>query len=232
MVCISKNIEQYYSKYNLNTLLIPILSDTSITYKNYCNYKLKNKKPFNIGFTGTIDIKKENLDIFFSALQKISNKGYDIVFNLYGDISKLNDLHSLVELYNLDNVVKYHGRIEHSLISSVLARQDLLVLPRANTPQNKYGFSTKLSEYLVSGVPVLVTDVSDNLVYLKPNRDCLLAIFDSPDSFSEKIQALIINYEDAAKNLANNAFIAANNNFNYLAHSKRFKSFLGLDQHT
>lgn len=229
LVCISKNIEIYYRNYNNNTLRIPILSDTNITYKSHCNYQMKKQEPFNIGFTGSIDINKENLKVFFSALNKLSNKGYDIVFNLYGVMSKEKDFYSLVSFYNLCDIVKYHGRIEHNLISSVLAKQDLLVLPRAETLANKYGFSTKLSEYLVSGVPVLVTDVSDNLTYLTSKVDCLLANFDSSDSFAEQIEALIINYDIVAKELAENAFSTANNNFNYLLHSKRFKAFLGLD---
>lgn len=229
LVCISKNIEKHYRDYNNNTLRIPILSDTNITYKNNCNYQIKKLKPFSIGFTGSIHIKKENLEVFFSALNKVSNKGYNIIFNLYGAISNEKDFSSLVSFYNLHDIVKYHGRIEHSLIPSVLNKQDLLVLPRAETLPNKYGFSTKLSEYLVSGVPVLVTDVSDNLAYLTPRIDCLLANFDSSDSFADQIENLIINYEVIAKELAENAFITANNNFNYLSHSKKFKDFLGLD---
>lgn len=228
LVCISKNIEKHYRVNNTNTLRIPILSDTNINYKSHCNYKIRNVKPFNIGFTGSINIKKENLEIFFSALNSISNKGYDILFNLYGAISNEKEFYRLVSFYNLHDIIKYHGRIEHSLIPSVLNKQDLLVLPRADTLSNKHGFSTKLSEYLVSGVPVLVTDVSDNLVYLTPGTDCLLASFDSSDSFANQIETLIINYEIMAKELADNAFITANNSFNYLSHSKRLKDFLGL----
>lgn len=228
LVCISKNIEAYYKKYNTNTLRIPILSNANIVYTNNCNYK--KGSPFNIGFTGSINIEKENLDIFFSALNQVSSKGYRIVFNIYGSMSNKKEFYKLVNLYSLKSIIKYHGVVEQNLIPSRLAIQDLLVLPRASTPQNMYGFSTKLSEYLVSGVPVLITDVSDNLVYLTPNEDCLIADFESSKNFASQIESLITNYEAIAEKLAQNAFNVARRNFHYLTHSSNFKNFLEISK--
>lgn len=224
LVCISKNIEAYYKKYNTNTLRIPILSNANIIYTNNCNYQ--KGRAFNIGFMGSIHIEKENLDIFFSALNQVSSKGYCIVFNMYGSISDKKKFYELVEFYSLKSIIKYHGVVEQNLIPSRLAIQDLLVLPRARTPQNMYGFSTKLSEYLVSGVPVLITDVSDNLVYLTPNEDCIIADFKSSKNFASQIESLITNYDSVAEKLAQNAFNVARKNFHYLTHSSNFKVFL------
>ena len=224
LVCISKNIEAHYKKYNRNTLRIPILSNANIVYASNCNYQ--NVGPFNIGFTGSIHIGKENLDIFFSALNQVSSKGYRIVFNMYGSISDEKKFYKLVDFYSLKSIIKYHGVVEQHLVPSILAMQDLLVLPRANTLQNMYGFSTKLSEYLVSGVPVLITDVSDNLVYLTPNEDCLIADFESSKTFASQIESLITNYDSVAEKLAQNAFNVARENFHYLTYSSNFKMFL------
>lgn len=224
LICISTNIEEYYTKYNKNTLLLPILSDTSTAYKCHCNYQVG--RPFNIGFTGSVHIKKENLEVFFISLAQLCNKGYSIKLNLYGIIYEEEEFYSLISKYNLKDVIRFQGKVEHELIPNVLSQQDLLVLPRAGSDQNKYGFSTKLAEYLVSGVPVLITDVSDNLLYLTPGVDCLLARFDSPDSFSNQIESLIINYNSTARLLALNAFNTASDRFYWLSHSERLLEFL------
>lgn len=226
LVCISKNIETYYKKYNKNTLLIPILSNVDNQYKNNCNYQ--GDKIFNIGFTGSIHIEKENLAIFFAALSMTFKKGYPIVLNLYGPVSNENELYKLVDRYDLNSVVKYQGMVKQELLTNILAKQDLLVLPRAQSQQNQYGFSTKLAEYLVSGVPVLITDVSDNLVYLTPNKDCIVADYRNSTSFSAQIECLIINYNEVAEQLAEKAFISARKKFSYLVHSSNFRNFLGL----
>lgn len=225
LVCISKNIEMYYRKYNNNTLLVPILSDTGNVYKDNCSYQ--KGETFNICFTGSVHAEKENLAIFFSALRTTVKKGYPIIFNLYGPISYENEFYKLVDRYALSRVVKYHGVVEQKLLLDIFSKQDLLVLPRAQSKQNKYGFSTKLSEYLVSGVPTLITDVSDNLFYLTPGKDCLLADYSNPENFAQQIENLINNYDLLASNLAMNALKTAKRSFGYLIHANSFKVFLG-----
>lgn len=223
LVCISKNIEDYYKRYNKNILRVPILSDDN-AYQSNCNYKAD--RPFNIGFTGSIHLQKENLAIFFEALQHISNNGFTIRFNLYGRISDPKVFYRIVNYYSLAKIVVYHGVVKQDLLPEVMAKQDLLVLPRAENKQNRFGFSTKLSEYLVSGVPVLLTDVSDNLVYLTHGENCLVADFNNPESFAKQVEALIINYISIAPTLAKNAFEVTEEKFNYRIHADGYSKFL------
>src|SRR5690554_3521416 len=179
LVCISKNIENYYKVYNKNTINIPILSNSDLPYVNNCTYGYNNYRPFLIGFTGSVHMGKENLLVFFEGIKKLVNKGFSIKVNLFGEIYNKEKILKIVNNNGLEEVIKYHGCVDKKNIPYILTQQDLLVLPRAETKQNKYGFSTKLSEYLTSGVPVLITDVSDNLEYLKPNKDCLLSDYSS-----------------------------------------------------
>lgn len=224
LVCISKNIESYYRKYNKNILRIPILSDADHAYIDNCNYI--NGDVFNIGFTGSIDIGKENLSVFFSALQSLTERGYPVAFNLYGHLFSPDEFYKEVSLYNLQDVVRYHGLLSQDLLPDVMAKQDLLVLPRAENDQNKYGFSTKLAEYLLSGVPVLITDVSDNLLYLTDRESCIVADYRCSKSFAENISGLIENYQLLAPGIAENAFNVSKEKLGYRVHAKSFKDFL------
>lgn len=224
IVCISKNIEQYYLNYNKNSLLLPILSDMEQGCINNSFYR--GDSSFKIGFTGSIHIEKENLITVFKSLKNVVEKGYDVELNLYGLMYEEVRFKNLIDDFKLGSIVKYHGCIDHDYVFDVLKSQDLLILPRAKNKQNNYGFSTKLAEYLVSGVPVLLTDVSDNLYYLTPNLDCLVADYNSYESFSEKIIFLINNYSVEAPKLSNNAYNKARLNFSYKSHARRLINFL------
>ena len=225
LVCISTNIKQYYIKYNSNLFLLPILSDIDEVYENHCTYK--KGEVFKIGLTGSIHIEKENLKVIFNALSKVRREGYDIEFNLYGIMYNIELFEGLIDEYELSEIVKYYGNIEHNRVLETLRKQDLLILPRARNLQNTYGFSTKLSEYLISGVPVLLTDVSDNLYYLASGVDCFVAEYDSPESFKNKIIFVIDNYKQASF-ISKNAYMSADKHFNYKKYSKSFLYFLGL----
>lgn len=224
IICISRNIEQYYLKHNENSLLLPILSNVEERYVDYCNYK--SNTVFKIGFTGSIHIEKENLVTVFKSLKDIVEKGYKVELNFYGIVYEENKLKNIIEKFELGSVVNYHGIISHDNVLEILKSQDLLILPRAKNRQNDYGFSTKLAEYLISGIPVLLTDVSDNLYYLTRNVDCIVADYDDYEDFSEKIIFLMNNYSSKAPKLSKNAYNKALIHFNYICHSRKLFNFL------
>jgi glycosyltransferase involved in cell wall biosynthesis len=225
LVCISTNIEVYYRKYNLNTINIPILSDVNEPFKSNCTYNFAD--PFAIGFTGSVHVEKENLEVFLSGLSLLIGRGFSVTLNLYGPLYGKYKFFKMLNKYGISDCVKYHGIISAKNIPSILYEQDLLILPRAESMQNRYGFSTKLSEYLVSGVPILLTDVSDNLVYLTNKKDCLVADWKSDQSFSDQIESLILNYHDVAPVMAENAYEVARKNFYYKVSAAKYKKFIG-----
>ena len=226
IICISTNIEDYYLKYNKNTMIIPILSEIGQSPTPELYYSLS--EVFKIGFTGGVSIEKENFLIFFDALVLLKNKNYNFQFNLYGGISEKENikLNKLIQEKGLSNYVIYHGKVDQSLVMSILQKQHLLVLPRKENMQNKFGFSTKLSEYLVSGVPVLLTDVSDNLKYLMEGKDVIVANSEDPKDFALKITELIENYNNEGKKLSNNGLQAAKKYFDYKLYGEKLSEFL------
>ncbi len=226
LICISTNIQKYYSKYNSRSILIPILSDLRDVDPNYL--MKYDGLVFNIGFAGSISIKKENFNIFFDALSKVIKKDYNIVLNLYGSVSndELNELNELLEQKNITKNVIYHGKVRQNEIVDILKQQQLLVLPRRETLQNKYGFSTKLSEYIVSGTPVLLTDVSDNLKYLKDGKDVIVVDAENSDDFALRIMQLIDNYNEIAPILSKNAIKSAKIYFDYMLYKEKLTDFL------
>lgn len=225
IVVISSNLERYFSRYTQRIIKVPILCDVS---------KIPDILPaihydgstFKICFAGFINCDKEGFDTLFEALYEINRKK-NVELYLYGIlIDKDRDiLNHLTEKYMLRNKVFYMGNIDPDDLSREFSNYNLLILPRPLIPQAKYGFSTKLSEYLISGVPVLITDVSDNAIYIKDNYNGYIV---SPGSLPElvnKILEVIENYNNSSLTIAANACQTAREHFDYKLYTKAFTNF-------
>ncbi|OFX85974.1 MAG: hypothetical protein A2W99_16805 [Bacteroidetes bacterium GWF2_33_16] len=224
LITISDNITNYNLLKNKIILQIPILSDIPDLYNHPIKYDYKT--PFKIIFTGTINIKKENLNL---ALESLSNlKVNNIELHLYGPIDKQNlqELDFIKNKLNLNTHVFHQGIVSNNLLMNIFKEAHLLILPRGNTKQNQYGFSTKLSEYLVSGRPVLVTNVSDNGKYIKDGFNGFIIPPDSLESMTNKIKYIYENYNSFNEMIPSNALKTVKENFDYNLYSNSLYSFL------
>lgn len=228
IVAISKNIEQYYQAYNDHILRIPILSDT--TKKPF------EKKPayhdqddFNICFTGSIVLKKEGFENILYMISELKKKNFKVNLHLYGTMSegtKNTIMKTLATKMGIESNIIYHGLVNSGDLIAEMQKHHLLLLARPNTLQAQYGFSTKLSEYLVSGVPVLVTDVSDNALYITDNVNGYIIPPDNTDLLIEKTTFIIKNYNENAEKIVNNAFNTAKQHFHFSNYSEKLNEFL------
>ncbi len=224
LICISTNIDRYGKKFNRNTLRIPILTDVGAETKT-SNKTYFTKKAFNIGFSGSIHPIKENLDDFIDIIKKLTEHGYTVSFNLCGSIFKTYKT-SFLELCEISEELNYYGFLDDLEMSTFLSQQDLLVVPRGYTLQNKYGFSTKLSDYLNHSKPVLVTDVSDNSLYIKDGENGFIVAPDDSELMYQKLVYIIDNFKHLKKTVEPNAFKTANGPFNYVNYKNALKDFL------
>ena len=230
LICISTNIEKYYRKFNHNTIRIPILIDPKeFNLTRLDRFKLFEKKTetFRIGFTGSISVIKENFITLFDVLKIISNS-YKIKLDMYGPITdrEKNNVEVALKKRNLLSVVSIKGKVSQKKIPGILQNFHLLILPRGNHPQNKYGFSTKLSEYLASGTPVLVTSVSDNALYIKDSFNGFIIPPDDEKALQDKLIYIIENYNYLSSKIVLNSVRTVNENFNYNIYSNQIIQFL------
>lgn len=228
LICISTSLEKYFERYNKNILRIPILTDR-VENIMPAPPQFSSGDKFKMCFTGYLSIEKEGFVIFYQALEQI-NRFYDnFEFHLYGYGSD-SDLKSLLtdlpEKFHLENKIFYHGYLDHYQILNELKKFNLLILPRNSNPQTDYGFSTKLGEYLSSGVPVLLTAVSDSRLYLEDGANCFLVEPGSDVAFSNKIKYVISHYSEIVPQIILNAIKTVNKNFFYGNYSKQIDQFL------
>ena len=224
LICISSNIEIYGKKYNKNTYRLPILTDPNVSIKASKNQYV-TKGSFNIGFSGSILLSKENLISFVKVFNKLIESQYNLTFNLCGSIDA-KDKNLLIEQLDTYDKIHYHGNLDKHELSGFLSQQDLLILPRGFSLQNKYGFSTKLSDYLNHKKVILVTDISDNKMYIKDGVNGFVVPPDDEDLMFDKLKYIVENFEDCKATIVSNAEKTSKNEFDYRLFKKTFLAFL------
>ena len=125
------------------------------------------KIPQSIIFCGNISDGVDFSDLL-SALNKLRQEKVNFTFDIYGSGSKLKNLLILIKSLNLEKYIHLKGNISHhSLIDNVMPKYMIGVAPyiakykfskkAANHPFAGEDLSTKIVEYIGSGLPVIST---------------------------------------------------------------------------
>jgi len=103
-----------------------------------------------------------------------------------------------------DRVV-FTGLLSRVEVGEWLRRSYCLALSRPDNKQARYGFPTKLGEYLASGKPVVVTSVGDIPLYLIDNHDSFICHPDDPREFAHKLH-MCLSDELRASSVGDNGY--------------------------
>lgn len=226
IICISSAMEQFYPR--TKTIRIPALSMNHFSSDDML--RQKQGKAFRVVFTGVVSEKKDGVFTFIKVLSELIENGYDICLDLYGIISRA-DFHLLEKIreksYLSDRII-FYGNVDSSKVKEVQQNADLLLMLRENNRQNKYGFGTKIAEYLASGVPVLTTDVGDHLLYLRDGENAF--VLDSNKLTQSRIKNKMIDILSMSKSdlngIGRNGRDLAKEHFNLYAYSELLYGFL------
>lgn len=183
---------------------ITISTITDLT--RFSNIKKETSEPNNtlsLVYMGNMELSKDNVDNIIRALPNILEE-FDCHLYLYGKPSPkdLVSLKQLVSELSLGEHVSFHYAKSNE-VSSILSKADILVSSQPDTKRAMGGFPTKLGEYLMSGTPVLLTNVGETSKYFIDGEDMFFAIPDSPEDFANKIKHIKNHYKDAL-NVAQN----------------------------
>jgi len=227
LVCISTSIEAYFKKYNTNTIRIPILTEYQ-EKENQPSLNYNSNEVFKICFGGMVSVKKENLLVFIDVLGKVNLKSPDFQMSFYGQVSNIDQklLENRADKYNISDKLFFKKAVQQKELIQVYQQHHLLVLPRGYNLQNHYGFSTKMTEYLESGVPCLVTNVSDNGLFIKDSVNGFIVEPDKPDAMVDKIIHIISTYSKVAGSISKNALNTVKHELNYKVHAEKLYHFL------
>lgn len=216
VVFISRNIQQYYASIVKRSVVVPILSDCDQPFTPSEGLGTKD-----VVFVGTVSFAKENLEALFDGFLAFAKSLPEARLHLYGTITDANKsrLDAFLSRADAAERILFHGPIPHEKVPEVLSSAGVLVLPRTNIKQNYYGFSTKLSEYAVSGAPLILTNTGVVADYFRDKDSCLMCDGYDGEAFRKKFEEWAGMSREQKREMAGNAYSVAKKWFDYRLYS-------------
>ena len=223
---ISRPLRDYYINCGLNASKIQIINMT-VDETRFSNIK-KNKTTKYIAYCGTASNNKDGVNDLIQAFSLVVEKKHDIKLYIIGKTPSKKDIHNnlkLIKAKGLSDKIIFTGLLKSEDIPQLLKDALILVLDRPDTLQAKYGFPTKLGEYLLTGNPVVVTSVGDIPLFLTDGDSALISDPSNPKMFSDKILWALDNYDDALV-IGRKGCKIALSNFNAYVETKKLYDFI------
>lgn len=224
-ICISKPLFELAEKFHSKGrhLIAPIFVDPlewDFTTKNNIDF------PY-ILHSGTIDEQKDGiLDILVAFAEALPSLPSDVKYLFTGNIDSSTckkELQSIIAKYSLSDHVDFLGYLSKEQLSSYLAHSYCFIINKPDNVQNRYCFSTKLGEYLLTGNPVIINDRNVALEYLD-EKSAFIFNTEDKDALVNKIIEVFSNRGKArCKGLAGREICL--NKFSINHHSLLFKKY-------
>ena len=227
MFCISNYLIDFYKNWGIDQrklFLVPSTVDTE-RFNNHFNSRLDFSY---ILYCGSLTILKDGVNILIESFKRISEKYPEINLVLIGKGDSINDeiiIKDLAVKLNIDKRVIFLGQLPRTEIPAYLCNAKILALARPRSIVADAGFPSKLTEYLATGNPVVVTKVGEIPLYLKDDVSAFLSEPGSIDSFAGRLDFVLGNYEFAQR-VGLNGKELTSTIFNYNFQSKRMIAFI------
>lgn len=196
MLVISNALKEYYTQRGVDHICV---SNMFVDGDRFSLKGIENNSDY-IGYCGKVSLHKDGVDTLIRAFSIFHPKHPSVMLWIIGEFESKQteaDLLSLVTDLQLNNYVKFLGPVSPSEMPSLLCGAKALALARPDNIQAKYGFPTKLGEYLATGKPVVVTNVGEIGEFLKDGVNCRIAEPDNCKDFADKLSWVFENYDEA-----------------------------------
>jgi glycosyltransferase involved in cell wall biosynthesis len=153
-------------------------------------------------YPGTLNYH-QGIDIAVRAFSRVRQKAPQAEFHIFGEGDQLVILKSLIAELGLQDKVFLRGSIPIEDIGSVIENADLGVVPKRKNSFGDEAFSTKIFEFMVLGVPIVVPNTTIDRFYF---NDSVVKFFNANDeeSLADAI-LLLISDSGLRQALVNNA---------------------------
>lgn len=158
---------------------------------------LKRGRPFLVAYLGVM-APQDGVDHLLRAARHLVGLGRtDIAWTLMGAGDSFEDLRALARQLELEEHVRFTGRIPDAEVEAVLATADVCVSPDPLNPLNDVSTMNKVLEYMACGRPIVAFDLrehrysaGDGALYARPNCD---------EDLAERIRTLLDDPEQRAR---------------------------------
>ncbi len=127
--------------------------------------KTRNDDDFIMIYPGTLS-RHQGIEMVIQVLSRIRNDVPKLKFLIYGSGTDEKFLKDLTNSLKLSDIVKFHEDVPLEEIASVMANADMGIEPKRQIGFSDEAFSTKILEFMLLGVPVVVSDTSVHKYYI------------------------------------------------------------------
>lgn len=226
LIVISNALKDYYIEKGISAEKICV-SNMTVDLTRFENVKKQPVEQKYIAYCGSINNHKDGVDTLIRAFAIVTKKHQNIKLYLMGKFpipeEKEQDI-KLAESLNILDKVVFCGLVSSKELPLMLKNAECLVLARPNNKQAKYGFPTKLGEYLLTENPVVVTKVGDIPLFLENGKNAYLAEAGNPVDIADKIEEALNS--PFAKEVGKNGAQVAKLCFNSDIEAKKVEHFI------
>jgi len=229
IICISEallNVALRFKGENAKLLKLPIM----INEKNY-DYSLVEKKEEEHPYLfhgGTLYQQKDGILDVLEAFGKAKKSiPFPVKYLFTGSVDKSPEsieIKKIIREYNLNDSVEFLGYLSDDSLKSYIKGAKGFIINKLDNLQNKHCFATKLAEYLLSGNPVITTNVGEAKYYLENSKSAILIESGNVELLTEKIIDLFMSEYNC--DIGENGKKVAISNFSAEKQGDSLKSFL------
>jgi glycosyltransferase involved in cell wall biosynthesis len=192
VISISSYIEDKYKPHVKKVLRVPALVDPNLYEKSGDNVPVSSA--FQLVYLGSF-AKKDDPWTMMNAIKLLVQEGYLINFTIIGTKGEnglaRQIMKSCEDVPQIGKSVRFLGRIPDVELKTTINTASALILPRLEAASCLAAFPTRLPELLLTGKPVITTDVGDLSDYLENGVDAILVAPGNPIKMKDSIIELL-----------------------------------------
>lgn len=181
-----------------------------------------------IAYCGAADNSKDGVDCLLRAFSIVANTQPDVKLYIIGPVPNNKDASANINLakeLRISERVVFTGTVPSEIIPQMLKNAEILALARPSNIQAKYGFPTKLGEYLLTENPVVLTDVGDVSLFLEDGVSAFIAKPNDERDFANKILN-VLSHRDDSLAAGKQGSVVARNSFDCIIETKKLYSII------
>ena len=197
---ISNPLREYYENLGIDPSKIHVLNMT-VDVERFKNIKKAACREKYIAYCGNVSNNKDGVDILIKSFALVCKKRPEIKLYIIGKTpsqTEASDNLRLIKSLGIEERIVFTGVVSSEQMPQLLKDAVVLALARPDNLQAKYGFPTKLGEYLLTENPVVVTSVGDIPLFLKDGVSALISEPSNVEMFAEKLLWALDNPGEAS----------------------------------
>lgn len=198
---------------------VPIMSEGDLNGDDFTE-----EMPPYIFHSGTLYEQKDGICGMLRAFGiACKNNECKLHYYLTGELKDSphsKELERIISEYDIKDRVHFLGYIDAVTLRKYQKNATMAIINKYDTQQNRFCFSTKLSEYLSFSTPVITTTVGEANNYLKDGVNAYVVETHKPELIAEKITH-IINNPNEAHRIGKEGYKLTQKEFSCLYQTKR-----------